>query len=336
MTSFRKDSIGGKAGFAKGDRIIKVDGRDDFDPFDLPTYCYEHAGQSIKFVVSRNSADGKPGQVEFSATPDQSLPWSELVLEDEAFEVPGLGLAFDVIPKVVAVSPGSNAEKAGIKPGMTIKSVEVIDPKTDEKKRKSQPVSLAEVPAWPYLFDLLQHLPARDLRLIFEGDKTPLTILPEVDSDSFHPYRGLQLLSLSKDIPPQSFGVSIRRAWDDTYENVISIYAMLRSLVQGRVSTKSLAGLPRIAGMAYQSADAGVVKLLQFLAMLSINLAVLNFMPIPPLDGGQIALILAEKIRGRPVPVGLFNVVMGVGFVLLIGLMLFTNIQDIVVLIRGR
>jgi regulator of sigma E protease len=101
------------------------------------------------------------------------------------------------------------------------------------------------------------------------------------------------------------------------------------------VSTKNLAGLPRIADFAYQSARAGIVPLLQFLGILSVNLAVLNFLPIPPLDGGQIAFLLAEKIRGKPLPETTLTVMMIGGIVLVVSLMLFTIIQDIWLMVMG-
>ena len=110
---------------------------------------------------------------------------------------------------------------------------------------------------------------------------------------------------------------------------------MIRSLFSGQTSTRLLAGLPRIGGMAYEVASMGFVYLLQFLGMLSINLAVLNFLPIPPLDGGQIAFLVAEKIRGKPLPDSALTVLMVAGFVLVIVLMLFTILQDFYLMIFG-
>ncbi len=118
-------------------------------------------------------------------------------------------------------------------------------------------------------------------------------------------------------------------------DNVLGIYAMLRGLFSGSVSTKNLAGLPRIGGMAYQTAAMGLVPLLQFLGMLSINLAVLNFLPIPPLDGGQIVFLIAEKIRGKPLPDSALTVLMIAGLALVVFLMLFTILQDIYLMVFG-
>jgi regulator of sigma E protease len=336
IKDFAGGSIGQKAGFKPGDVIAKVDGRDDLDPFDLPIYCYEHAGQPIKFVVRRTEG-GEAKEVEITATPDRSLPWVEPMLSNEPFEIPGLGMALDVDPTIAAVDPKSPAEMNGIKPGFKIATIEVIEAKNEVKsgEEPSKPIDLSTVPAWPYVYDMIQQMPKAGVRFTFVGQKNPVTITPVPDTATFHPYRGLRRIIDRIQMPPQAFGSAFKLAIDDTYENVISIYAMIRSLFQGRVSTENLAGIKRIGDMAYESANAGFVHLLQFLAMLSINLAVLNFMPIPPLDGGQITLILAEKVRGRPLPPALFNAVMLVGFVLIVGLMLFTNGQDIWIWIKG-
>ncbi len=57
-----------------------------------------------------------------------------------------------------------------------------------------------------------------------------------------------------------------------------------------------------IAQVAYYAAGSGFTELISFLGVLSINLAVINFLPIPPLDGGQMLFLIAEKVRGRPLP----------------------------------
>ena len=81
--------------------------------------------------------------------------------------------------------------------------------------------------------------------------------------------------------------------------------------------------------MAYASADSGFKKLVYFLGFLSINLAVLNFLPVPPLDGGQMVFLIAEKIRGRPLPESALSAGTWMGILLLLMLMVFVMYQDI-------
>ena len=68
------------------------------------------------------------------------------------------------------------------------------------------------------------------------------------------------------------------------------------------MSLSNLGGPITIAQVGLLAADTGLTDLIHFLGILSINLAVLNFLPIPPLDGGQMVFLVAEKVRGRPLP----------------------------------
>ena len=111
--------------------------------------------------------------------------------------------------------------------------------------------------------------------------------------------------------------------------NILSTYATIRSLVQRRVSVKNLGGPLEIAQVAYASADSGFKKLVYFLGFLSINLAVLNFLPVPPLDGGQMVFLIAEKIRGRPLPESALSAGTWMGILLLLMLMVFVMYQDV-------
>lgn len=90
-----------------------------------------------------------------------------------------------------------------------------------------------------------------------------------------------------------------------------------------------------IADSASHEARAGLVSFLRFLGILSVNLAVINFLPIPPLDGGQMVFLLAEKLRGRPLPEKAMNLGTIVGLVMVLGLMAFVFYQDIVRYVTG-
>jgi regulator of sigma E protease len=107
-----------------------------------------------------------------------------------------------------------------------------------------------------------------------------------------------------------------------------AIFATVRGLFQQRLSPDATAGLPRIAGAAFQAAQAGFDTLMQFLGMLSINLAVINFLPIPPLDGGQMVLLAGEKLRGKPLPEKAVLAVTMAGAAMLLLLIGFSLLND--------
>ena len=97
---------------------------------------------------------------------------------------------------------------------------------------------------------------------------------------------------------PISTGVAIKGAWLTTWANAGVIVHTLRGLITGHQSVKGLSGPIGVGDQARQAAQLGWTALLSLLALLSINLAVVNLVPIPILDGGQILIMLAEAIKG--------------------------------------
>lgn len=109
----------------------------------------------------------------------------------------------------------------------------------------------------------------------------------------------------------------------------VAIGDILRDAVLGRPVTADLAGPVGIAVLTGQAAKQGFVALLQFMAILSINLAFLNIIPFPALDGGRILFILIEKVLRRPVPRKVEGWIHSVGFAFLILLVLFVTYRDL-------
>ncbi len=357
ISSIQGGSIAERAGFRKGDRIVAIDGQTDFDPMRLPTIVQKSAGKAMTFEVERPEPASDGGtesskQVTLTATPDDSPAWVEPILPGEPLDIPGLGLAYPVLPLVAAVVPGSPADKAGIKKGDTISALTFLPPKETESSDKDKASAGAkararprlknttlefseERPDWPMAFSTLQLLPRQAVELTVNHSNKPIVITPEPVDDWSNPLRGLRFRTLVRQLPPQSVGVALQRGFDDTVDNILTIYAIIRSLVQQRVSTKVLGGPPAIAQMAYASAATGWTALIHFLGILSINLAVLNFLPIPPLDGGQMAFLIAEKIRGKPLPDSAVIVGSWMGLLLVLGLMAFVIFQDVARFITG-
>lgn len=110
---------------------------------------------------------------------------------------------------------------------------------------------------------------------------------------------------------------------------ITAFYELIKNLVSGRGVSADLTGPVGIAVMTGQAARLGWVYLLQFTVMLSLNLAVINFLPFPALDGGRALFLLIEKIKGSPVKQEVEAAVHNIGFILLMALVLVVTFKDI-------
>lgn len=103
----------------------------------------------------------------------------------------------------------------------------------------------------------------------------------------------------------------------------------LWQMVTGTRSTKELGGIIRIGALAGDMASAGIIALITFTALLSINLGLINLFPIPLLDGGHLVFFAAEAVKGGPVSENVQEVAFRAGLVFLVGLMIFANLNDL-------
>ncbi len=105
---------------------------------------------------------------------------------------------------------------------------------------------------------------------------------------------------------------------------------LLANLFQGHKVGDQFAGPVGIANITGQAARLGFSYLLQFVALLSLNLAIINILPLPALDGGRILFLLIEKVKGKPVKKEIEAAIHNIGFLLLIALIIFITYRDII------
>jgi regulator of sigma E protease len=115
-----------------------------------------------------------------------------------------------------------------------------------------------------------------------------------------------------------------------TYGGIVAIFAGLYQLLAGHLGFASLGGPVKIAKLTGQVADMGFIYLLQFTAFLSLNLAALNILPFPALDGGRILFLFIEKIRGKKNNQKIEQYANAAGFVFLLLLMAVVTINDLI------
>jgi regulator of sigma E protease len=126
-----------------------------------------------------------------------------------------------------------------------------------------------------------------------------------------------------------NLGESFLAANVETYNISIKIFQTLGELVTGQRSVKELGGPIKIAKYSGRSMEMGILVVLWFSAMISINLGVMNLLPIPVLDGGHLFFYIIEAIKGKPLPQKVQQVGFSFGMSVVLSLMIFTTLNDV-------
>ena len=134
----------------------------------------------------------------------------------------------------------------------------------------------------------------------------------------------------SKVIEKSGFIGSIEYAFIETRDMLISLGTTLKYLFTGKLGINDLSGPVGIYGVVDSQSKEGLDSLLYLLAYLSINVGVMNLIPFPAFDGGHILFLLIEKIRGKAVSSNVEATITGIGFILLILLMIYVTFQDVI------
>lgn len=341
IASIQSGSPAAKAGLQVGDKLAKIGGRSvglDIDPLKVPEEFARMQGEPVEIVYLRQNPTG--GREELTATlvPENRPGWMEQPEKPgEPIAVPAIGIAMHIVPFVLKVDPEGPAAAAGIQPNAIIQKVELLLPEGVAKDANGEgPIAISldddKANNWPYAFWRMQRTPDRQVQLTLKekDQSTPkvVKLKPTVDTTWPLPTSDLLFLPLVHEEKAESVGEAFSMAWTHSVNTVLNIYMTLRSLVTQDLSYKELHGPLGIAQAAYVSAKSGPVPLLLFLGFLSLNLAVLNFLPIPVLDGGHMIFLLWEAVtRQRPSE----KVMIGAtyfGMIFLLGLMMLVLYLD--------
>jgi regulator of sigma E protease len=218
-----------------------------------------------------------------------------------------------IAPLVGSVETGKPADQAGLKPGDVILEMD------------SQRISYHSLPA------IVKQYAGKEITIKWkrDGETKEARLTPTNDgkigvgfSPIYNgPYENVRY-SIFTALPE-----GIKDTWNMSWMNLKSIY----QIFVGRVSlSKSVAGPIMIAKMATRSAEVGIVNFLGFMALLSMNLAIINLFPFPALDGGHAMFLVYEGIFRREIPARVKIALQQAGFVLLLVFMAFVLYNDII------
>ncbi|MCP4020908.1 MAG: RIP metalloprotease RseP [Desulfobacteraceae bacterium] len=228
-------------------------------------------------------------------------------------------------PVVGSVEDKSPAMMAGIQPGDKIVEINKI-----------------EINSFEDIAKVIGNSSGEELNIIIErnGDFTGYTILPKLGSskNEFNEDIEKYLIGISpqKEVghkklnPLEALSLAFKGSFDAIKMTVLAIVKM----INGSISAKNMGGPIMIAQMAGDQAKAGLVNFFWFIALLSVNLAIINLLPIPVLDGGHLLFFFIEAVTGSAVSDKLREKLVQFGVAVLVALMVFVFYNDIVRIIN--
>jgi regulator of sigma E protease len=284
------------AGLQRGDRLLTIGG--DAVPSWKDAYLAiaTRANRDVAITADRG---GQP--VSFTVRPKA----------EGRYEIGDIGVLPDVNPSVRSVVAGDPADRAGLKAGDTVLAV------NGDRMVRAQDLSEA-----------ISGQAGRSIDLLIrrQGAEQHITVVPEQRGD-----RGIIGIGISEETrsfkpgPVDALRMSVVQNWSSSG----LIFSMLTGLVTGETSVRQLQGPVGIAQLSGESAQAGWVALLALMAVLSLNLGILNLMPIPVLDGGHILIMALEGVARRDFSMQVKEKMLLAGFVAIMMLMVTVIYNDL-------
>ncbi len=238
---------------------------------------------------------------------------------------PGMGItpwSPELPPVLGDLLAGGSAARAGLRSGDRIVSADG-----------------AAIASWPAWVEVIRARPGATMQVVIERDGRAMTLPLQVDRMS-EGEQAVGRIGASPQIPAgfqeqlravehypafPAFGQALHKTWEMSTLTL----RMIARMIVGDVSVKNISGPINIAQYAGYSASIGLAPFLGFLAVVSLSLGILNLLPVPMLDGGQIVMQLAEAVRGAPLPERMQLIGQQVGIALLLLLMSFAFYNDI-------
>jgi len=302
------NDVKGSNFFTIGDQVISIDEKKIADRKDISLELLSKAGMSGELMVETLST-------ETGLKKTISIPVKNFLSDSSQQENPigslGISLESRQLPIIGNIMKDGSAELAGLK-----------------KKDKIIGINNSKI---FYAADIPITLNSLDTNFadihIIRGDDSmiiPVELTSALDTQG----NPIRLLGIQFGLK-RSFFSSIIKGTSETYNLSIKTIQFIGKMLSGNMGTDNLSGPIGIAKMAGETAQAGFLPFMYLMALLSISLGVLNLLPIPALDGGQLTLLGVEAIRGSPLPDKIENFVYATGTVMIISLMIFAVFNDV-------
>lgn len=305
------------AGFIPGDKILAIDGktirdwgqiREALAGVDIST------GHVVNFKVKTTSESVIERKLDVAPFGDKAIM---------AQSQGNVGLVpYRYLQTIADVEQGSPADRTGFKKGDQLVAVD------------GKPLS-----GWAVWVETIRNSPGKELAVTVKRNATllELKVRPDAVQDDAglagrigvapiidQPWLG-SISFVDKAGPMQAVGIAAQRVVDTAWTSLTYLGRML----VGKASIDNLSGPLSIATVAGQTAREGVSAYLEFLALLSVSIGVLNLLPIPVLDGGHLMYYVAELIKGKPISEKAQMLGQKIGFILLASLMVFALLNDV-------
>ncbi len=302
------------AGLRSGDVVTSVDGRPVSHWEDAERAIAGSGGRPLRLTVKREGTEQT-----VAVTPRATMVRDPIFKESR--EVWDLGAGPRLTPHIGSVTSGSPAEKAGIRVGDLVIAV------------GGQPVYTPED-----LMQAIQKRAGQTFELTVERDGKPLTVRVTANTvrekgpsgEEVEVGRiGVGIVTRAVRFEPYNPVVAVGQGTVKTWDITVLTLKGLWKLVSRQIDSSNIGGPIQIAMETGRQAREGMASVALFTAIISVNLAVLNLLPVPMLDGGHLLFFVVEGILGRPLSVKKRETAQQVGFVLLMLLMVYALYNDL-------
>ena len=294
------NSAAEKAGVHEGDRIVAIDGKMNPTWEDIFLDEIASANRPMRVLLERGGET-----IETQVTP----------VLDARSGIGSAGWAEQAEIQIGGVEKGMDAERQGLRRGDVLQTV------------NGQPIRSTY-----RLREIIKASQGKPVEVAYTRDGRPMTA---AITPSWRELEGQKSWMIGVRLEPRvtyvalPFGKALREAALQNAKSAGLIYQFLRGIVEQRMSAKSLEGPIRIAQLSGDAAREGATAFLGLMAMVSLNLAVFNLLPIPILDGGVIVLLLFEMLIRKDLNLQVKEAVMKFGFVFLMMVVVFVLYNDI-------